>query len=149
MDAHVWRQLHLSAVARFSHSYCIILFSPSLSRYVHLLRVPSCSSHLPATLSEYVLIVRVLSFCVIRMLHHLGIPLFVIVSYFFVVVVFFLGWRFCCALVPGTLALKLPILIISRLYFFGLTFCHHIICNCISLRSRAREDTAGTADVVG
>ena len=26
VDAHVWRQLHLSAVARFSDSYCIFLF---------------------------------------------------------------------------------------------------------------------------
>ena len=54
---------------------------------------------------------------------------------------------FCCALVPGTLALDLPSLILQRLVFLCLTVCDHRIC--VYLGWRIRKDTAGTADVVG
>ena len=60
----------------------------------------------------------------------------------------FLGWRVCCALVPGTLAFDLPrTLTNSRLcfVFLYLTVCDHIIC--ISLGWRIRTDTGCTADV--
>ena len=41
----------------------------------------------------------------------------------------FLGWRFfCCALVPGTLALDLPTLILQGLVFLCLAVCDHRIC---------------------
>ena len=77
------------------------LFSPSLSRYVSLLRVPSSVQQSSCTLQQEV---RVLPSCVICIRPHLGIALFLF-KYFFVVFILFLGWPFCCAPVPGTLAL--------------------------------------------
>ena len=73
---------------------------------------------------------------------------FLLVQYFFSYLLF-LGWLFCCccALVPCTLALDLPTLILQRLVFLCLTVCDNRIC--ISLGRRIRKDTGGTADVVG
>ena len=62
-----------------------------LTPYVSLLRVPPSS----ATLQQ---VVRVLSSCFICFLPRLGIPLFLFIWYFSQFL--FLGWCFCCALVP-------------------------------------------------
>ena len=58
---------------------CFLLFvcSPSLSRYVYLLRVPSSVQQSSATLSKCVFYST--SSCVICILPHLGIPLFLFV----------------------------------------------------------------------
>ena len=66
-------------------------------------------SHLLLSVSTY-LIVRVLSACVICTLPHLGIILFYSFSIFFVALIARVA--FFCALVPGTLALDLPTLIL-------------------------------------
>ena len=96
----------------------IFLFSPGLSRYVNLLRVPSSVQQSSATLSKCEYVVRALS-CVVCFLPHF--------SEFFCFIrlpgsifsqFLFLRWRFGCALVPGTSALGLPTLIISRLWSF-------------------------------
>ena len=72
---------------------CFLLFlsSPSLSRYVHLLRVPSSVQQSSATLSKYV--VRVLSSCVICTLPRPGIPFVCLV--FFVVLISRLAFLLC------------------------------------------------------
>ena len=96
-----------------------------------------CSSNLLLSESTY-FIVRVL----VSFVSCLGIPLFLLVYYYY----FSGGVFFCCALIPGTLALDLPIVILSRLVFICLTVCDHRIC--ISL-GWIRKDTGCTADVVG
>ena len=76
-----------------------------------------------ATLSKYAFIVRVLSACLVSLVPYPISEFFC----FFVLVFFFRGsyfsggvWRFfCCALVPGTLALDLPTLIFQRLVFLS------------------------------
>ena len=55
-------------------------------------------------------IVRVLSACAICTLPHLGILLFSIRLVFFIVALISRVAFFCCALLPGTLALDLPYL---------------------------------------
>ena len=61
-------------------------------------------------------------------LPHLGILLFFYSSgvFFFVAIISWVAF-FCCALVPGTLALDLPTLILQRLVFLCLTVCDHRI----------------------
>ena len=84
------------------------------SRYVYLLRVPS-SVQSSATLSKYVFD-STCSFCLCHLYptpsRNYFVSLFVWV---FFSQLLFLGWRFfccCCAVVPGTLALGLPPLIL-------------------------------------
>ena len=48
--------------------------------------------------------------------------------YFFVALISRVAFVFCCALVPGTLALDLPTSILQRLVFLCLTVRGHIIC---------------------
>ena len=90
-----------------------IFFFPA-SRYVYFPRVPSSVQQSSATLSKYIpgtyFIVRVLSACVIYTLPHLGIILLLIRLVFFFVALISRVAFFCCALVPGTLALDLPTL---------------------------------------
>ena len=77
-----------------------------------------CSSHLLLSASTR-FIVRVLSACVICTLPHLGILWFIRRVFVFFVALISGGVFFCCALVPGTLALDLPTLILERgLVFF-------------------------------
>ena len=68
-------------------------------------------------------IIRVLSACVICTLPHLGILWFFFIRlvYFFVALISRVTFFFHCALVPGTLALDLPTLILKRLVFLCLT----------------------------
>ena len=68
-------------------------------------------------------IIRVLSACVICTLPHLGILWFFFIRlvYFFVALISRVTFFFYCALVPGTLALDLPTLILKRLVFLCLT----------------------------
>ena len=64
-------------------------------------------------------------------------------------VVPFLGLRFYCALVPSTLALDLPILVLSRLWFSSLTVCdHRRICISLSLVSLSDEEPERTLGVL-
>ena len=86
-----------------------------------------CSRHLLLSASTY-FIVRVLSACVICSLPHLRILWLFIRLVFFFRSYYFSGGVFCCALVPGTLALDLPTLILWRLVFLCLTVCDHRIC---------------------
>ena len=90
--------------------------------FISFVSLGLCSSHLLLSASTH-LIVRVLAACVICTLPHLGILLFFYPSiFFFFSWLLFLGWRFfCCALVPGTLALDLPTSILQRLVFLCLT----------------------------
>ena len=90
---------------------------PGMFFFLVLLRL--CSSHLLLSASTYH-IVRVLSACVICTLPHLGILQFLFVSYFFFVALISRVAFFYCALVPGTLALDVPTLILQRRLFF---FC--------------------------
>ena len=80
-----------------------------------------CSSHLLLSASTR-FIVRVLSACVICTLPHLGILWFIRRVFVFFVALISGGVFFCCALVPGTLALDLPTLILERgLVFFSVS----------------------------
>ena len=89
----------------------LLLFSPSLSRYVSLINsVPSSGHQSSATLQQ---VVRVLSSCVICILHHVRIPRIICLAYFLV------GAFVVLSLVPGTSALDLPTLIHSRFCFFS------------------------------
>ena len=69
------------------------LFSPSLSRYVYLLRVPSSVQQSSASLSKYVVYSTCFSPWVICILPHVGIPEKKIVRFVFSYILF-LGWRF-------------------------------------------------------
>ena len=93
-------------------SYFSFFFS--FLSYFYLLRVPSSVQQPPATLSKYVFyfIIRVISACVICTLPRLGILLFLFVEYCFRSSCLSGGVFCCCALVPGTLALDLPTLIL-------------------------------------
>ena len=68
-----------------------------------------CSRHLLLSASTY-FIIRVLSVCVICSLPHLRILWLFIRLLFFFRSSYFSGGVFCCALVPGTLALDFPYL---------------------------------------
>ena len=117
-------------VFRFSFT-CIsfLLFSLHPGMFIFFVSLRLCSSHLLLSASTY-FIVRVLSACVVCTLPHIEILLFFYSSSFFFSQLLFLGWRFfCCALVPGTLALDLPTLILQRLVFL----CHCDRRICISL----------------
>ena len=69
----------------FAFLFFPFLFFPA-SRYVYLLRVPSCSSHLLLSARTY-FIVRVLSACVICTLPHLELLCFYSFSFFFVALI--------------------------------------------------------------
>ena len=88
-------------VFRFSF---LSLFFFRASRYVYLLRVPLCSSHLLLPASTY-FIVRVLSACVICTLPHLGILLFFYSStcsiFFFVALICRLAFFFVVLSYPA------------------------------------------------
>ena len=110
----LWRRLEYDFLAfkicalllTFLFSFLSFLISLA-SRYVYLLRVPLCSSHLLISASMY-FIVHVLSACAICTLPHFGIMLFFIRLVFFRSS-YFSGGVFCSALVSGTLPLDLPI----------------------------------------
>ena len=90
----------------FSYSF----LHPGMFIFFVFLRLRS--SHLILSVSTSS-IVRVLSACVICTLPHPGILLFFIRSFFFFRSSYCSGGVFsCCALVPGTLALDLPTLIL-------------------------------------
>ena len=93
----------------FRFSFLSFLFFPlHPGTFIFFLSLRRCSSHLLLSASTY-FIVRVLSACAICTLPHIAILLF------FIRLVFFLISRvafFCCDLVPGTLALDLPTLIL-------------------------------------
>ena len=130
---------------RFSSlSFLTFFLHPGM--FIFFVSFRLCSSHLLLWASTY-FIVHVLSACVSCTLPHLGILLF-FCSFFFFFVALISRVFFCCALVPGTLALGLATLILwRRLFFLFHCSCDHRIC--ISLGWRIRKDTGGTADVVG
>ena len=112
--------------------YFILSYFFPASRYVYLLRVPSSVPQPSATPRKYVRtyfipVARVLSACVICTLPHLGIlaflfAYFIIFVFFFVALISRVAFFSFCALVPGTLALDLPTLILQRrLVFLCLT----------------------------
>ena len=116
--------------------FCALLptfrFSFLFSFHTFFPGIPVClssSHHLLLSACTY-FIVRVNSASVICTLPHLGILLlFLFVQYFFFRSSCFSGSVFfCCALVPGTLALDLRTMILERLIFLCLTFCYHRIC---------------------
>ena len=84
-----------------------------------------CSSYLLLSATTY-FVVRLLSACVICTLRTPSRNYFVFIRlvFFFsylVALVSRVAFGFCCALVPGTLALDLPTLILKRLFFLCLT----------------------------
>ena len=93
---------------RFSFLSSLIFFL-HLVMFTFFVSLRLCSSHLLLSTCTY-FIVRVLSACVICTLPHLGIILFYSFSIFFVALIARVA--FFCALVPGTLALDLPTLIL-------------------------------------
>ena len=106
---------------RFLFSFFSYFFSRHPGMFMFFVSLRLCSSHLLLSASTY-FIVRVLFACVISTLPHLGILLFFYRLVFFFSWLLFLGWRFFCfALVPGTLALDLPTLILERLVVLRLT----------------------------
>ena len=98
----------------FVPCFLLSLFSPSLSRHVSH-RVPTSVQQSSATLQQ---VVRVFSSCVVCILPHLANP-FVFICWVLFRSSCFLGDVFVVnVLEPATLlALDLPILIISRLWF--------------------------------
>ena len=110
-----WRRLEYDVLACF----CALLptfrfsflsfFSLHPGMFVFFVSLRLCSSHLLLSASTYFK-VRLLSARVICTLPHLGIP-FYSFSIFFVALISRVAF-FCCALVPGTLALDLPTLIL-------------------------------------
>ena len=113
----------------FRFSFLSFLFFFPASRYVYLLRVPSSVQQPSATLSKYVFY-STCSFCLLCHLYPTpSRNSFVFYSFFFFVALISRVAFFCCALVPGRLALALPTLILQRrLVFLCLTDCDHIIC---------------------
>ena len=107
--------LLLCLAACFSFFFYIFLFSPA-SQYAYVLRVPLSVQQPSATLSRYAFY----NTCSFRSLCHLyATPsrysfVFHSFSIFFRSSYFSGGVFFCCALVPGTLALDLPTLILWR-----------------------------------
>ena len=96
-----YRRLEYDFLAFFALLPSFLVSYPSLSRYFSLLRVASSVQQSSAALQR--VFIRVL----------LGSFVFCLVSE-----LYFLGWRVCCALVPGTSAFDLPTLINSR-FFLG------------------------------
>ena len=115
------------ASSYFSFFFCFFSsFFLHPGMFIFLVSLRLCSSHMLLSASTYV-IVRVLSACVICTLPHLGILLFFYSSSIFFRSSYFSGGVFfSCALVPGTLELDLPTLILQRLVF--LCLCDQIIC---------------------
>ena len=116
-----------SYLSFFVFLFIIFLFFACIA-VVDLLRVIRlCSRHLLLSASTY-FTVRVLSACVLCTLPHIGIILyFYSFSIFFRNSYFSGGVVFCCALVPGTLALDLPTLILYHFIFLRLAVCDHRI----------------------
>ena len=93
---------------RFRFSFLsFLIFSLRPGMFIFFVSLRLCSSHLILSARTY-FIVRVLSACVICTLPDLGILLFFVRLFFFFVAVISRVAFFCCALVPGTLALDLP-----------------------------------------
>ena len=127
-------------VFRFSFVSFLIFFLAS--RHVYLLRVPSSVQQPCATLSKYV-VYSSCSFCLLCHLYptpsRISFCFFIRLVFFFSQLLF-LGWRFfCCALVPGKLALDLPISILQRLVFLCLT----VTTDFVSLQDEESGRTLG------
>ena len=130
-DLLLWRRLVYDFLACFCallHTFrfsflSFLIFFPA-SRYVYLLRVPSSVQQPSATLSKYAFY-STCSFCLCHLYSTPSRNYFVLYSFsFFFSWLVFLGWRFfCCALVPGTLALDLPTLILAT---FGFSLFHYL-----------------------
>ena len=118
-------------------------FSPCISRYVSPLRIASSvqqSSICSSSANTCQILVFFASFAFCLSSEFLSFYLFYIFA-----VLFFISWRVCCALVPGTLAFDLPAFINPRFssFFFCPTVCHHRN----SLGRIIRMDTGCTTDV--
>ena len=126
--------------ARFS---CLLVFVPCFLLFVFLffsfffslhpgmfilLRVPSSVQQPSATLSKYVFN-STRSSCLCHLYPTPSRRSFAFYSFgiFFVALISRVAF-FCCALVPGTLALDLPTLLLQRLVFLCLTVRDHTIC---------------------
>ena len=77
--------------------------------------------------------VRIYSTCSFCLCHLYPTPsrnsfVFYSFSFFFIVLVSRVAFFFCCALVPGTLALDLPTLILQQRLFFSVSLSDHRIC---------------------
>ena len=101
----------------FVPCFLLLLFSPALSRYVYLLRVPSSVQQSSATLSKHV--VRDV-LCLLASLVACLISEF-LCCYLFSTFVVLISQVFLCAPVHATLAFDLPILILSLLWFFSVS----------------------------
>ena len=148
--ARLWsRDGKLSYYGRLEYDFlvfvpCFLLlsFSPSLFRYVYLLRVPSSVQQSSATLSKYV--VRVHSF-----LCHLHFLVFEFLSFICLVRLrssCFSGGVFAALLYPALSTWFAYVDTFAALVFLCLTICDHRRIS-ISLGWRIRKDTGGTADV--
>ena len=110
------------------------LFSPSLFRYFHL-RVPSSVQQLFSPSTQQVRTGTWYYCCSMYVFFLLVSFVSCLISEFlsFICLVFFRRSDFsrrvfCCDLVPGKLTLDLLTLIISRLLWFFLSVCDHVIC---------------------
>ena len=91
------RRLEYDFLAFFLPSSFFSSFSPSLYRYVSLLRITSSVQQSSAPRQQ----VRVLASFVLCLTSRF-------LSFFVLFFVVLIGWRVCCVLVPGTLAFALP-----------------------------------------
>ena len=107
-DSYIYQPSLVLATAIVSFFSCIpVCLSPSCL-FVYAAAI--CYSQ---QVQVRTLMIRCFSACVICTLSHLRIILFFFVYYFFRSSYFSGGVSFCCALVPGTLALDLPTFILG------------------------------------
>ena len=114
-------------VPTFRYSFFFSYFFPSIPAcFIFFVSLRHCCSKKSATLSKYVFF-STCSSCLCRLYPTPSWNYFVVlfVQYLDFSSLLFLGWRFfCCALVPSTLALDMPTLILYRRgVWFSLSHC--------------------------